>query len=201
MQLRLDTPDTRAYLNASEVIDFEDASIRALAYQLTQSDTTDVAQAKRLFEFVRDHIAHSFDIQGDIVTCNASDVLQHRQGICFAKSHLLAALLRCVEIPAGLCYQRLRCEQEDAPEFSLHGLNAVYLNSLNRWLRIDARGNKPSVQSEFCLEREMLAFPVRAELAESDYAVIYAKPSPKVITALRTSKTRSELIENLPEEL
>jgi transglutaminase-like putative cysteine protease len=201
MQLQLDTPNTAAYLEASDVIDFGDSTIRVLAHQLIQSETTDVAQAKRLFEFVRDRIAHSFDIQGGIVTCNASEVLQHRQGICFAKSHLLAALLRGVGIPAGLCYQRLRCEQEGAPEFSLHGLNAIYLKSLNRWLRVDARGNKPGVQAEFCLEREMLAFPVRAELAESDDAVIYAEPNFKVVAALRTSTTCSELIENLPDEL
>jgi len=43
--------------------------------------------------------------QRDVVTCSASEVLREGTGICFAKSHLLAALLRAVGIPAGLCYQ------------------------------------------------------------------------------------------------
>jgi len=35
------------------------------------------------------------------VTCKASDVLIYGTGYCYAKSHLLAALLRANAIPAG----------------------------------------------------------------------------------------------------
>jgi transglutaminase-like putative cysteine protease len=132
MSLDLETSNLNAYLEASDVLNFEQAEIHNLAVQLIQSKTTDVAQAKRIYEFVRDQVSHIFDIQGNIVTCLASEVLQHRQGICFAKSHLLAAMLRAVNIPSGLCYQRLVGEQEQGPEFSLHGLNAIYLASVDR---------------------------------------------------------------------
>ncbi len=201
MELQLETSNLSAYLAASEVIDFEHPAIEAIATQLIQSQLTDVAQAQRIYEFVRDEIPHSFDITGRVVTCHASDVLQHREGICFAKSHLLAALLRCVSIPTGLCYQRLLLEQENAPEFTLHGLNAVYLASVDRWIRVDARGNKPGVQAEFSLAQERLAFPIRAELHESEYDIVYAQPNVKVIAALRNSPTLLALIQQLPDEL
>ncbi|WP_225895335.1 transglutaminase-like domain-containing protein [Leptolyngbya sp. NIES-2104] len=201
MHLELETSNLDAYLEASDVIDFEQPIIREIAAQLIRAETTDVARAKRIYEFVRDRVSHTFDIQGDIVTCQASEVLQHRQGICFAKSHLLAAILRCVGIPTGFCYQRLLFEQENAPEFTLHGLNAIYLASVGRWIRVDARGNKPGVQAELCLEKEMLAFPIRAELHETDFAIVYSRPNVNVITALRNSETIAQLIQHLPDEL
>ncbi|WP_338430147.1 transglutaminase domain-containing protein [Synechococcus elongatus] len=34
-------------------------------------------------------------------------MLEYRTGYCYAKSHLLVALLRACSIPAGFCYQRL----------------------------------------------------------------------------------------------
>ena len=40
---------------------------------------------------------------------------------------------------------------------------------LDRWIRLDARGNKENVHAEFSLDEEMLAFPVRSELGEVDY--------------------------------
>lgn len=201
MHLELETSNLDAYLEASDVIDFEQPIIREIAAQLIRAETTDVARAKRIYEFVRDRVSHTFDIQGDIVTCQASEVLQHRQGICFAKSHLLVAILRCVGIPTGFCYQRLLFEQENAPEFTLHGLNAIYLASVGRWIRVDARGNKPGVQAELCLEKEMLAFPIRAELHETDFAIVYSRPNVNVITALRNSETIAQLIQHLPDEL
>lgn len=48
------------------------------------------------------------------VTCSASDVLQHRSGICYAKSNLLAALLRKEGIPTRFCYQRLILFEQSA---------------------------------------------------------------------------------------
>ena len=77
------------------------------------------------------------------VTCRASDVLKYRTGYCFAKSHLLAALLRANQIPAGLCYQRLTIDHppvqgsiDTNPPHTLHGLNAVLLPEFG-WYRMD----------------------------------------------------------------
>lgn len=51
--------------------------------------------SNKVDEYVRDKVSHSADINEDILTCAASEVLKAGHGICFAKAHLLAALLRC----------------------------------------------------------------------------------------------------------
>ncbi|HYH01855.1 MAG TPA: transglutaminase family protein, partial [Bacillota bacterium] len=159
-------------------------------------------RVQTLYEFVRDQVKHSFDIAEEkcVVTCKASEVLQYGQGICYAKSHLLAALLRSVGIPAGFCYQKLIFSAVK-PDLVLHGLNAVYLKSLDKWFRLDARGNKPGVDAQFAVEQERLAFPVRSELGETDGWEVYAVPSRNVINALNVSNNRAELVDNLPTEV
>jgi transglutaminase-like putative cysteine protease len=104
ISLQTETQDLTAYLTASEIVDFENPAIRKIATELAHSAPSQLEQATRIYEFVRDQVSHSFDIQGKVVTCNASEVLHHREGICFAKSHLLTAMLRCIGIPSGFCY-------------------------------------------------------------------------------------------------
>ncbi|OGT42131.1 MAG: Cro/Cl family transcriptional regulator, partial [Gallionellales bacterium RIFOXYD2_FULL_52_7] len=129
------------FLSDSEYIDWKHSAILNKAAELAVGNSGDEAIARRCFEFVRDTIKHSWDYRMNPVTCKASDVLMYGTGYCYAKSHLLAALLRANGIPAGLCYQRLAVGTE-GPPFCLHGLNAVYLEQ-HGWYRIDARGNKP----------------------------------------------------------
>ena len=95
------------YLAISEYIDRDHPSVAAKAAELAGTRRGEIEVARRCFEFVRDHIQHSVDFRRNPVTCKASDVLLHGTGYCYAKSHLLAALLRANGIPAGLCYQRL----------------------------------------------------------------------------------------------
>ncbi|MEM8612648.1 MAG: transglutaminase family protein, partial [Cyanobacteria bacterium P01_H01_bin.105] len=95
------------YLRADQVIDWKHPEIIALAKHMASGCDTPAEIAKACFEWVRDEIFHSVDYQMNPVTCRASDALKHRTGYCFAKSHLLAALLRANQIPAGFCYQRL----------------------------------------------------------------------------------------------
>ncbi|MBW4576896.1 MAG: transglutaminase-like domain-containing protein [Aphanothece sp. CMT-3BRIN-NPC111] len=201
MNLQCETSDINEYLAASEVIDFYDNNIQAIAKELSEQANTEVELAKIVYEFVRDNISHSFDIDGKAITCQASSVLRHKEGICFAKSHLLAAILRDLGIPIGFCYQRLILNDSDPTKLTLHGLNAIYLSRLNRWVRVDARGNKKEVNAEFCLEGEMLAFQVRTYLSEIDYPTIYAQPHNRVISALKNSNNFEELIGNLPDEI
>lgn len=201
MNLLPESQNMDRYLQPSEVVGSDNPAIRSLALFLTEKITDEVERAKALYEFVRDQIPHSFDIQGDVVTCTASEVLEHRQGICFAKSHLLAALLRPVGIPAGFCYQKLVFDDMDPDYKTLHGLNGIYLKSLNKWIRVDARGNKPGVHAEFSTEEEILAFPVRPEMGEVDYPVIYVEPNSKVVDSLRTNRSCLALAANLPADL
>jgi len=198
------------YLAPSAVIDWQHPSILPLAKSLTQGISSAPEQIRVVYEWVRDDIAHTCDIGESRVTCTASEVLHQGHGFCFAKAHLLAALLRRCGIPTGFCYQRLLFDDAQPDRFTLHGLNAVYLAELDRWVRLDARGNKPGVQAEFhCVgslepvfdPREQLAFPIRPHLGEADYPTIYPQPHPKIIATLQTHSTAQALIAHLPATL
>ena len=186
------------YLASSEYINWQHPAVLEKAHELSKGLSASSAAEEitgRCFEFVRDKVQHSWDYQRNPLTCKASDVLAHRTGFCYAKSHLLAALLRANNIPAGLCYQRLTIT--NTPPFCLHGLNAVYLESIG-WYRLDARGNKPGVNAEFCPPTEKLAFPIVTE-GEADLPEIWAEPLPIVVQALTQHKTIEEASDNLPD--
>lgn len=189
------------YLKADDVIDFGNEEITQLADALFQKADSELDYIKIAYEFVRDHIFHSADKNEDMLTCTASEVLKAGHGICFSKSHLLAALLRCKSIPTGFCYQKLILDDETAPVLIYHGLNGVYLNEYKKWIRLDARGNKTGVNAQFSIETEQLAFPIRPEMGEEDDFVVYPEPDVKVLEKLRGNKTRTELWDNLPTEL
>ncbi|MEX8497089.1 transglutaminase family protein, partial [Leptothrix ochracea] len=84
----------QTYLARSTFIDFDAPNVSALARELAQGVGEEEELVRRCFEFVRDQIKHSSDFKLNPVTCRASDVLRHGTGYCYAKSHLLAALLR-----------------------------------------------------------------------------------------------------------
>jgi transglutaminase-like putative cysteine protease len=173
------------YLEELDVVDFSHPFIQKKINELFHEGQSEIEKAKIAFEFVRDEIAHSWDIQSTRVTCKASEVLYYKEGICYAKANLLAALLRSQGIPTGFCYQRLMLFDTPDKGYSLHALNGVFLQSLNRWIRLDARGNKPGVQAEFSIDQEILAFPVQEEFDEKDFPIIYTKPNPKTISVLK----------------
>ncbi len=186
----------KQYLAATTYIDWQTDQVKAKAQQLSLglSDKTEIAAA--CFEFVRDQIKHSNDFKLNPVTCKASDVLKHGTGYCYAKSHLLAALLRANTIPAGLCYQRLTIDN-DEPPFCLHGLNAVFLKPYG-WYRIDARGNKENVTAEFTPPVEQLAFPIISE-GEADLPEIWAEPLPDIIAVLEKYNSYQAVANNFPD--
>jgi len=184
------------YLTSNEYVDFEDGAVVALASSIARRAGSELDVVRSCFEFVRDEIQHSADFKLNPVTCRASDVLRHKTGYCYAKSHLLAALLRANGIPAGLCYQRLSVG-DSGPPYCLHGLNAVYLNSFG-WYRIDARGNKPGVDARFCPPREALAFPIRHPM-ERDLPEIWSEPLSVVVEVLERYDTYAEVLANLPD--
>lgn len=101
-------------------------------------------------------------------------------------------MLRFFGIPAGFCYQKL-CSGHDVNRKFLHGLNAVYLKDLNRWIRLDARGNKSGVDAQFSIYEEKIAKPIRKELGEEDHPVIFMEPNPVVVEILKKSNNMSEL--------
>lgn len=189
------------YLLADDIIDFKNESIVKLSDTLSKKSNDEIDYIKLAYEFVRDKVFHSADVNNDVITCTASEVLNAGHGICFAKSNLLAALLRCKSIPTGFCYQKLILDDDTAPVLIYHGLNGVYIKKYEKWIRLDARGNKIGVDAQFSLEKEQLAFPIRPELGEKDIFVVYPEPDKKVLEKLIVNKTRTELWTNLPTEL
>ena len=187
------------FLVENKYVDFGDEGIRSKVSELFIFDMTDVQKAKIAYEFVRDEIEHSFDINADVVTAKASDVLKHKTGICHAKANLLAALLRSEGIPTGFCFQRLTLLDDDSKGYCLHGLNAVFLEG--KWIRLDARGNKQGVNAQFSLDKEQLAFPIREQYDEMFYEGIYPSPHLKTMELLEQAKNIKYVFENLPERL
>ena len=203
MQLLQYCNDINAYLEANDIIDFGykcSHAVTDLSFEIATYSKDEIEYIKNAYEYVRDNISHSADIEGKIVTCKASEVLRAKEGICHAKSHLLAAILRCNRIHTGFCYQRLT-DDESSPHLIVHGLNAVYIKKLKKWIRLDARGNKPGVDAQFSLEQDKIAFPARVEKGEEDIPIIFAYPDKNVITALTNSKSFEMLWANLPTEL
>ena len=202
MELILQSKNINDYLQQLSEVDFSSAVIQGKAEKLFSDKQTDVEKAQVAFEFVRDEISHSWDIQSELVTCSASEVLEYKQGICYAKSNLLAALLRSQGIPTGFCYQRLMLFDTPEKGYSLHALNAVYIKSLNKWIRLDARGNKDGVDAQFSTEKEMLAFPVNLDFDEVDYPTIYVAPNHKTIEVLKQHNNALEMYLNyLPDKV
>ncbi|ADG93653.1 transglutaminase domain protein [Arcobacter nitrofigilis DSM 7299] len=185
----------KKYLESTEFIDWKTPNVLTKAKELAKGLSSDEEIAHKCFTFVRDEIKHSSDFKLNPVTCKASDVLKYATGYCYAKSHLLAALLRANKIPTGLCYQRLTIT--DTPPFCLHGLNAVYLKKYG-WYRIDARGNKEGVSAQFCPPLEKLAFPI-VTLGEVDFPEIYSEPLPIIIKSLTNGKDYQDVANNLPD--
>ncbi len=201
MNLKLLSENLDDYLASTEIIDADNAEICALADELCAASADETDFIKRAYEFVRDNISHSADAGRTEITVKASEVLRKKHGICFAKSHLLAAILRSKKVHCGLCYQKLVLDDDEAPVLILHGLNAVWLSSCKKWVRLDARGNKPGVNAQFSTEKEQLAFPVRPEKGEIDFCEVFPEPDFCIIEHMQWNKTRAELWHDLPTEL
>jgi transglutaminase-like putative cysteine protease len=75
------------YLRSTDVIDHDRCTVRDLASELADGVSEHASIAKRCFEWVRDEIKHSGDYKLNPTTCAASEVLRHKTGWCFAKSH------------------------------------------------------------------------------------------------------------------
>lgn len=194
MQKQAEIPPV--YLAASEIIDYHHPLVSSRAQALAKGSADKLELARHCYEFVRDEIPHSFDINAEPVSCSASEVLQNGHGICYAQSHLLAALLRANGIPAGFDYQRL---YDDELDYCLHGFNSVYLPEFG-WYRVDARGNTGDIDAQFSPPRERLAFPTGLP-GEIDYGLNLAAPAPSVVRALKGAETLEQLRTGLPSSI
>ena len=184
------------FLRSTDVIDWHHPAVRARGESLRAGAADADAVVRRCFEWVRDQIRHTTDFALEVVTCAASDVLQQGSGYCYAKSHLLAALLRANGIPAGFCYQRLSLD-DAGDRFCLHGFNAVLLPGAG-WYRLDPRGNRAGIDARFAPPIECLAFRTTLP-GEIDSPDIWSDPLPAVVGALRAYSHASVLAQHLPD--
>ena len=185
--------DLSDYLNESDCIDYTNPLVAEKANQLKASSSDKLDYIEKAYKFVRDEIPHTWDAKLTVVSKNASDVLKNKTGICWTKSCLLAALLRANKIPAGISYQYLTRANDASDGYIIHALNTVYIDSLQKWIRLDARGNKAGVNAQFSLEKEILAFPARPEFGEKDYRDNHCDLDLRLKEILKTSSNILEL--------
>jgi transglutaminase-like putative cysteine protease len=174
--------DPAEYLGADGIIDGKHPAVAALAGDLRARYSDDHDFARAAYEWVRDEVAHAYDAQDPRVTFSASEVLEQGVGLCYAKSNLLAAILRSGGVPTALCYQRLGDPDEG---YFVHGLVAVHL--AGGWHRQDPRGNKPGLDAQFSISDERLAWRADTSRGECDYSRFYVTPAPEVVSALRAA--------------
>ena len=187
--------DMKEFLSSTKIIESDADEIVVLAASLAVSGNA-TETAKRCFEWVRDNVSHSFDAGADKVTCSATSVLRERTGICYAKTHLLAALLRANAIPAGFGYQRLALD-DGANSFCLHGFNFVYLEEFGCYA-VDPRGNREGIATSFDPPKVSLAFAANLP-GEKTYDEIFPDPLPAVIESLMVNSTVEQLRAALPD--
>ena len=193
------------YLEDTITIDWQTPAVMQQARTLLEGCDTPEERVRALFEFVRDEVDHSVDRSVDPetheTTCRASEVLAERTGLCYAKSHLLAGMLRYAGFPSGFCYARLASAEEPA-RLTLHGFNAVYWAPTESWLFLDARGNRPGIEAECRFEPPWsLAWAPNADAGEAFLPFIYKRPGKRIIDLLERAPNFAAVLRNLPDSL
>jgi hypothetical protein len=75
MYLICESPRLEEYLSEDEVVDYSHPLIQETIRLLHTAADPETERVRKIFQFVRDTIHHSWDIQSPRVTCKASEVL------------------------------------------------------------------------------------------------------------------------------
>ena len=189
------------YLEKTKYVDYDDPAVSKAAERLKAESADELSLVENTFLFVRDEIKHSWDAQDKRVTVSASDTLREGVGICWAKANLLAALLRANGIPTGFSYQRLTLGETPESGYCIHAMNTIYISSMDKWIRLDARGNKEGINAQFSTEEEILAFYIRCE-GEEDYHDNHSYPDQGLMKVLEESTDAIDMyLHHLPDRL
>lgn len=173
------------YLACSPLIACTHPAIRARARELIRGADDESEQITNIFTYVRDEISHSADIGRSDLVWKPAQIISSGHALCIGKSLLLTALCRVIGIPAGLCYQRIK--KEDGA-YVLHGLAAIWFEEGERWIRLDARGNKPGIDARFDpYGEERIAYPCMKDPGEWMDPHVYAEPWDSVVHLLESS--------------
>jgi transglutaminase-like putative cysteine protease len=196
-----ESDDLGRYLEDTITIDWQSPEVMSMANQLLDQATEPEDRIRRLFEFVRDEIDHSMDVETEVQACRASEVLKERTGLCYAKSHLLAGFLRYAGFPAGFCYVRT-IDEDRLGRFVLHGFNAVYSAATSTWIYLDARGNRDGIDTECRFEAPWsLAYWPDLEAGERFLPFIYKRPGKRIIDLIERAPSFEAVIRNLPDAI
>lgn len=193
-------PNINGYLEDTIVVDWQTPIVAERARALTAGHETLEDRLRAVFTFVRDEISHSFDIETDELTCNASEVLRAGHGLCYAKSHLLAALIRHCGVPAGFAFQRLRRDGPDSA-FVLHGFVAAQVPGRGGWVALDARGDNDAVSTVFDLETPSLAYTPDPALGEETLPGVHSKAVRHIVGMLSKGGTLTRVRRTLPDSV
>ena len=194
-----DKSDISDYLENSDVLDYDHPLVAQTAEHLTYGLKDNLSKARAIYKFTRDHIFDSFQINATSVTITASEVLDKGHGICFAKAHLLVALMRASGIPAGFCYQTRY--DDDLERLIIHGFSGVHIQELDKWVRIDACMQVDANDWGFDPFKESTIRSVKEEIGEYDDFIVYHTPSKKLLKALSLADTLEELMNLIPSEI
>lgn len=196
-----ETDEIGRYLEDTITIDWQTPSVMAKARELLEGLAEPEARIERLFCFVRDEIADSEDTPTEEQTCRSSEVLEKGTGLDYAKSHLLAGLLRYSGFPTGFCYVRL-ADGARPDRFALYGFNAVYWAPERRWLFLDARGGLSEHTSVFRLEPPWsLSRMPDAERGEGFLPFIYKRPAKRILDLLERAPNLATVLRNRPDAI
>lgn len=194
-------PDSTAiahFLEESAVVDWQTPRVFEQARALAAPCEEDAERVQRAFAFVRDEIATP-DSDASPVACSAGQVLRQGAALSFARSHLLAALLRAVGLPAGFLYQRVRSGDQQ-PRLVLYGLAAVRLEE--RWVPLDAGGDSPlegSRRIELDPAAPELSHPRGSEHGEVLLPTLFSKPSRRVLDLLQRTPDVAAVLAHRPD--
>jgi len=185
------------FLKEDKYVNYLSDNIILKAKELFNGINSDAEKAKIAFEYVRDEIPHSFDINSKVITATSSDVLKYKTGICHAKSNLLASLLRSQGIPTGFCFQHITLGEDESMGYCVHCYNAIFVQ--NKWIKVDARGNVNGKNAQFSLGKPILAYSNRSEYDEYFWNGIYAYPHADTMEMLSNAKNLQDILNNIPD--
>jgi len=196
-----ETEELGRYLEDTITIDWQTPAVTSQAQHLLEGVAEPESRVRRLFAFVRDEISHSLDVVTHERACRASEVLRARTGLCYAKSHLLAGLLRYAGYPTGFCYARLESSERPG-RFELHGFNAVYWRPGERWIFLDARGDREGRTTECRFEAPFsLAHWPQVDRGESFLPFVYKRPARRIVDLLERAPDFEAIRRNLPDSV
>lgn len=196
-----ESDDLGRYLEDTITIDWQTPIVSERATALLAGCDTPEARVEALFRFVRDEIADAVETPDAPLACSASQVLHAGAGLDYAKSHLLAALLRFAGVPTGFCYARL-VDPEHPGRFVLRGSNAIWWAPGACWVPLDASDGRgaAAVSVRFAPPWQLPTLPDPGR-GEGFLPAILRRPPRRIIDLLERAPDLAAALRGRPDGL